>query len=144
MIRFLLIIAGIIGLVFGNTFVRVGSAWWHGESERSQIERILPEVMRSMNKKLPRKVDEATTLLSVKSNGTRVTYTYWVDTKRFRVDGKQIQNVKTNLAQRACADLLMRRALAAGAVFEHRYYNNPFRTEDQRFISSFDVAIADC
>lgn len=144
MSRFLLVIAGFIGLIFGGTLVSVGFAWWHGESDRSQLERILPEVVQRMNKKLPRKVDEATHLLSVMGNGTRLTYTYWVDTKRFRIDAKQVQNVKTSLVQRYCSDAKTRRLLSAGAVMGHSYYTDPFRTKNQRLISSFDITLADC
>jgi hypothetical protein len=107
-------------------------------ARRAVIEELFAKNVRQMTPTLPLRINDATTMIGVASNGMTLTYTYRIDTPAVTVP-PTIVALKTKTAMGNCSSEWMRKALEAGAKLQYVYVNIKGQS-----LTSFEISKADC
>jgi hypothetical protein len=112
---------------------------WDGHKYDRTIAETAEQYARQVRPSLPKKIDEATTLIAVATGGNGVTYTLQVDTSNFPLSPSFYAAERASVTQSKCADPDSRKALNAGI-------QNRFEYQDAQglLLTSFEVTKAHC
>ena len=131
---FLALIAGAIAFVAIHTMTAPSAT-----NTAAEVAKGLKSAAARIRPTLPKKVDDATTLIDVSSSGMVLAYYYTVDSDNYELLPnymKVAQGVTTGLA---CSTEDMKAAMKAGAIYEYNYSDGKSKP-----LGGFVVMSADC
>ena len=120
----------------------IGSQATHvamGPSPHEAVDLGFSEAERRLKADLPKKIDDATTLVNAAHEGMTLTYYYEIDTTRFEILPTFIQAVRKSTLDQSCKNSVTKKSLAAGGSYQYVYQNST-----QQPIGTFVIKQGDC
>jgi len=109
------------------------------DADRKVIEAGQKEGVKRIKPTLPQKIDDFTTLVDVVASGVILTYTFSVDTTKFKMMPDFIERVRKNSTSTACKNDSMVKVMKMGAIYRYTYFDPKSQP-----LGQFDVKSTDC
>jgi hypothetical protein len=131
----------LLALIVGATGFAVARNWMGqgAMNVASQVEEGFRLAVAQIRPTLPKKVDNATTLVDLSSAGMVLTHRYVVDTDNFELLPNFMQVEQGAVTGLACSTEDVRRAMKVGAAYEYSYADRRSKS-----LGGFVVTSADC
>lgn len=115
------IVGGVIGRPIGKEVANAITAPSSPQSQSAAVAEGLAKAVSQVKPTLPNKIDDMTTMIGISAVGTRLTYLYYLDTKKFKVGASFENDIRDHVVPKVCGEQKTKQALNYGATYEYSY-----------------------
>jgi hypothetical protein len=137
-VTLLTLVVAATGLAIAGTFIHSATVPV-AVNVRDQVEEGFMRAAERVRPTLPRRVDDATTLVDVSNAGMVLTYHYMVDSENYELIPNFMQTARQEAIGLVCNTEDTKAAMEAGGTYEFNYRNG-----ESQSLGGFVVSSADC